>query len=65
MKEKVTSAAGVCWRKKTKKIGGRTVAFMEPYACKQTRSRPAAKKKATGGRKRKRSTKESARRTAR
>lgn len=65
MKAKMTSAAGVCWRKKTKKIGGRTVEFMEPYACKQTRSRPAAKNTATGGRKRKRSTKKSARRTTR
>lgn len=65
MKAKMTSAAGICWRKKTKKIDGRTVEFMEPYACKKAPSRPMAKKNSSGGRKRKRTATKAARRSRR
>lgn len=42
---KKTTGAGVCWREKTKRIGGRSITYKEPYACvkKVARKRPKRK----------------------
>lgn len=45
MATKLTSDAGVCWRTKTKKIGRRSIKFMEPFACVEKKARGKEKPK--------------------
>lgn len=46
---KKTTGAGVCWREKTKRVDGRTVKYMEPYACVKKPARKTSKRKGGGG----------------